>query len=380
MMKIAIVRQSYNPYGGAERFVERALSALLAEGTEVTLITRSWNGVKHPGFRQLTCNPSYSKILGGRAARDKSFAAAARLMWEREEFDIIQSHERVPGCNIFRAGDGVHAAWLKRRERILGKWQRLGQEYSAYHRYVCATEKKMLRHPALKRVICNSQMVADEMTDFYGVPAGKLSVIYNGVDTDVFHPNLALKHRTLKRQDAGIPQDAPVLLYVGSGFERKGVPQLLIAAANMTRKEAHLVIVGADRRLKQEVKRAESLGLSNRVHFTGPVEDVRPWYGVADGFVLPTLYDPCPNAALEAMASGLPVVLSDACGAKEWVRAGVNGWVVDPLSIDDLAAALDRLVDLSGCETARLSARTAVASLTLEAMAQRLISLYRECL
>ena len=57
-MKIAIVRQRYNPFGGAERFVERALAALAAEGAEVTLITRSWDGAPREGFRQLTCDPS----------------------------------------------------------------------------------------------------------------------------------------------------------------------------------------------------------------------------------------------------------------------------------------------------------------------------------
>lgn len=64
-MKIAIVRQRYNPYGGAERFVERALGALAGEGAEVTLITRSWDGAPRDGFRQITCDPPYSRLWGG---------------------------------------------------------------------------------------------------------------------------------------------------------------------------------------------------------------------------------------------------------------------------------------------------------------------------
>ena len=376
-MKIAIVRQRYNPYGGAERFVERALSALAGEGAEVTLITRNWEGAPRAGFRQITCDPSYSRLFGGRAARDKSFAAAVQAEWARGHFDITQSHERIPGCMIFRACDGVHAAWLEHRARVLGPLQRLSQGWSAYHRYVCGAEKAMFEHPALRAVICNSQMVADEICRFYDVHRSKLQVIYNGVDTTVFHPGLADEFRSATRAAAGIPEDVPVLLYVGSGFERKGVPQLLQAAARMQRQDARIVIVGADRKLKAEQKRAASLGLAERVTFTGPLKDVRPWYGAADGFVLPTLYDPCPNAALEALASGLPIVTSTTCGAQEWVRPGENGWVVDALAIDELAARLDDLAGLTGNAEARAAARAVAEPLTLEAMAGQLLDLYR---
>jgi UDP-glucose:(heptosyl)LPS alpha-1,3-glucosyltransferase len=376
-VNIAIIRQRYNPFGGAERFVERALAALAAEGAAVTLITRNWEGAPREGFRQITCNPSYSRWFGGRAARDRSFAAAAQAEMARGGFDITQSHERIPGCMIFRAGDGVHAAWLAHRARALGPLQKLAQGWSAYHRYVLRAERAMLEDPALQAVICNSQMVADEMRLYYGIDRHKLHVIYNGVDPAIFHPGLAGEFRAATRQAAGIPEAAPVLLFVGSGFERKGVPQLLRAAAQMQRRDARIVIVGADRKLKAMQKLAGRLGLADRVQFTGPLEDVRPWYGAADGFVLPTLYDPCPNAALEALASGLPIVTSTTCGAREWVRAGANGWVIDALDESALAGRLDALAGLAGRELARLAARASVKSLSLPAMAERLLDLYR---
>lgn len=376
-MKIAIIRQRYNPFGGAERFVERALGALAGEGAEVTLITRNWDGAPREGFRQITCDPSYSRLLGGRAARDRSFAAAAQAEMARGGFDITQSHERIPGCMIFRAGDGVHAAWLDHRARILGPVQRVTQRWSPYHRYVLAAERAMFAHPALRAVICNSQMVADEVVRYYGVSRDKLQVIYNGVDTDAFHPGVAGEHRWATRSAAGIPNDVPVLLFVGSGFERKGVPQLLRAAARMQRADARIVIVGADRKLKAMQQLSEGLGLSRRVLFTGPLKDVRPWYGAADGFVLPTLYDPCPNAVLEALACGLPVVTSTTCGAQEWVRSGENGWVVDAVDINALAGRLDDLAGLAGNASARAAARAVAEPLTLPAMADRLLALYR---
>ena len=376
-MKIAIVRQRYNPFGGAERFVERALGALAGEGAEVSLITRNWDGAPREGFRQITCDPPYSRLFGGRAARDRSFAAAAQREMARGGFDITQSHERIPGCMIFRAGDGVHAAWLAHRSRVLSPLQRLSQRWSAYHRYVVGAERAMFEHPALQAVICNSRMVADEIAHFYGVDRSKLPVIYNGVDTTVFHPGLADESRAATRAALKIPAAAPVLLFVGSGFERKGVPQLLRAAARMARSDAQIVIIGADRKLKAMRALAEQLGLGQRVHFTGPLKDVRPWYGAADGFVLPTLYDPCPNAALEALACGLPTVTSTTCGAQEWVRPGLNGWVVDAVNEAALALRLDDLAGLAGNAEARVAARASVEALTLPAMADRLLALYR---
>lgn len=376
-MKIAIIRQRYNPYGGAERFVERALGALADEGAEVSLITRNWDGALRQGFKQMICDPKYSRLFGGRAARDRSFAAGAQAAMAQGNFDITQSHERIPGCMIFRAGDGVHAAWLEHRARVLSPLQRLTQRCSPYHRYVVGAEKAMFQHPALKAVICNSQMVADEIWRHYRVDRSKLKVIYNGVDTTVFHPGLAAECRVTTRLQAGIPAMAPLLLFVGSGFERKGVPQLLRAFAQAQNKSMHLVIVGADRKLKAMQGLAEQLGLTGRAHFTGPLNDVRTWYGAADGFVLPTLYDPCPNAALEALACGLPIVTSTTCGAREWVQPGANGWVVDAVNQSELAGRLDDLAALSGCADARAASRASVEALTLPAMADRLLALYR---
>jgi len=377
-VKIAIIRQRYNPFGGAERFVERALGALAAEGAEVSLITRSWAGAVQSGFHQVSCDPSYSRLFGGRVARDRSFAQAAGLAMQQGGYDITQSHERIPGCMIFRAGDGVHAAWLAHRSRALGWLGRLAQRLSGYHRYVLRAEREMFGHPALQAVICNSTMVADEIARFYGVDRCKLHIIYNGVDTAVFHPGLAAEFRDSVRREAGIPADAPLLLYVGSGFERKGVPRLLQAFAQMQCQDAHLVIVGADRRLKAMRALAGRLGLASRAYFTGPVMDVRPWYGAADGFVLPTLYDPCPNAALEALACGLPIVTSTTCGASDWVRSGENGWVVDALAVPDLAGRLDDLAGLAGNFEARQAARAAAEPLTLPAMTGRLLALYHQ--
>lgn len=375
-MKIAIVRQRYNPFGGAERFVERALGALAQEGAEVTLITRSWHGAElREGFSTLICDPPTSGFADGRVGRDRGFAACAQAAMAAGGYDITQAHERIPGCMVFRAGDGVHASWIERLARVRGALGRIGLRLNPYHRYVIDAEREMFAHPALRAVICNSTLVRDEIRTFYGVSEDKLHVIYNGVDLDAFTPALAATHRQSLRAANGIAADAPLFLFVGSGFERKGVPQLLAAFARLRDTRARLVVVGADRKLDAMRALADKLGIGARTLFTGPLHDVKPWYGAADAFVLPTLYDPCPNAALEALACGLPVLTSTACGAAELLSAGASGEIVVAEDVGAIAAALERLAGDAGSR--REAARAAVAGLSLGTMAQQLLTLYR---
>src|ERR671925_516712 len=119
-LRLAIVRQRYNPYGGAERFIARALPALeQADG---------WGA-----RRVLRVDPFHI----GKVWRDWSFARAARAAWRREGFDVVQSHERIPGCDVYRAGDGVHRRWLELRKSSSAFFERVGVALNPYHRYVC---------------------------------------------------------------------------------------------------------------------------------------------------------------------------------------------------------------------------------------------------
>lgn len=373
-MRLALVRQKYTPFGGAERFVERALAALAEQRVAVTLIAREWSGPADQTV--ITCGPSYL----GRLWRDWSFARCVRATLDRERFDLVQSHERIAGCDIYRAGDGVHATWLEQRRRAQAWPGRLWSYASPWHRYTLAVEARMFCDPRLRAVICNSNMVRDDIVQRFAVPPEKLHVIYNGVDPEVFHPRLRADHRDRLRRELGIAESAPVFLYVGSGFERKGVRQLLAAFAAMEHHAARLILVGKDRQQSALERRATALGIAGRVHFAGAQKDVGPWYGAADAFVLPTLYDPFPNAALEALACGLPVVTSNSCGAAELVRDGCNGYVSDALDIPALTRHLNALAVPGAAQAMATAARESVARLSIAAMAQRLIALYRSLL
>ena len=368
-MHVALVRQRYSAHGGAERFIERVRDALSAQGVAVTVLAREWTG--DPGT-VVRCDPFHV----GRVWRDWGFARVVCREVARRPFDLVQSHERIACCDVYRAGDGVHAQWLHNRRAALGTLGRFGLALNPYHRYMLAAERRLFESPRLRAVICNSRMVENEIRARFG-PAKKIYVIYNGVDLQSFHPRLREAHRARARAELGIHDGAMSYVFVGGGFERKGMFRLLPAFRRGADARAHLIVVGGDKAETRAKSLARELGIGDRVHFLGARDDVRAWYGAADAFVLPTLYDPFPNAALEAMACGLPVIVTSQCGAAELIDEGANGMICDALDGTALAALLGRL-DPERAREMGVRARETAARFGLEAMARRLVALYRD--
>jgi UDP-glucose:(heptosyl)LPS alpha-1,3-glucosyltransferase len=387
-LRIALIRAKYNPFGGAERIVQTAVEALADEGVSMTVLTRAWPETSvasgdAPAVDYVILNPRYVTSTG----RDKSFAAAIEQHLSHTHYDLVQSHERIVGCDVFRAGDGVHATWLEHRRRVSSGLKQLGVRLNAHHRYLLATERAMFESPKLRAVICNSQMVKADILRHFDIDPAKLRVILSGVDTTVFHAGLRELHRAQTRKSLRIPKAAPVALFVGSGFERKGLIGFLMGLADqsgharLTRESVRGIVVGHDKHLTRFQSFADQLGLSDRVSFVGGVNDVRPFYAAADIFVLPTLYDPLPNACLEAMACGLPVITSTGSGAAELITNGVEGFVVDALDTPAIADAIEAsLASAMSDHQMGKNAAAKVAPLTPRAMAANYVALYRELL
>ena len=373
-MRLAVIRQRYTPYGGAERFVEGALEALLERGVAISLYTREWPVTRLALIEPTIVDPFHV----GRLWRDVSFAREVCRAIGTTKADLVQSHERVSCCDVFRAGDGVHAVYLDERLKVAGPLERLAIRASPYHRYVLEAERKLFASPWLSAVICNSAMVRDEIRERFGYPDEKLHVIRNAVDGAAFHPGLRADRERVCAVYR-IPTDATVFLLVGSGYERKGVATAIRAMATLPA-STHLIVVGRDAHLPRYARLTRSLGLSGRVHIAGAQTDPRPYFGAGDVFVLPTLYDPCPNAALEAMSCGMPVVTSTKSGVAELVTAHDAGLVCGSRDVEALAAHLGAMLDPEARRRMGDNARAAVAPLTPEAMTLELVLLYRELL
>jgi len=371
-VRLAIVRQKYRPDGGAERFISRALEALESDRLDLNIITRSWQGTPNPDWHLHICDPK----KWGRISRERGFAEAARACWQREKFDIVQSHERIEGCDIFRAGDGVHRVWLEQRARIVSPLQRFATRFSPYHRYVMQAEEQMFRSNSLKKIICNSEMVKRDIIRCFQVPEEKFAVIYNAIDSQRFQPSTeATRHAT--RKQLHIPDEACALIYVGSGFERKGLRAAIEALANSNR---YLIVVGQDKQLSRYQQLANQLNCLDRIRFVGVQQDVISFYHAADALILPTLYDPFPNVVLEAMACGLPVITSFGCGGAEFITDGQEGFVCDALDIRGLNQAVNTIPPLSLDSRMGEAARRKIEPYGPQRLAQSLTSLYQQVL
>lgn len=371
-IRLAIVRQKYRPDGGAERFISRALSALNQHNLSLNVITREWQGEKSPDWNILTCNP----IKWGRISRERGFAFAARAIWEREKFDLVQSHERIAGCDIYRAGDGVHRQWLQQRARILPNWKQKLLFTDRYHRYVMNAEQEMYTAPELKAVICNAEMVKQEIIQNFNLPEDKITVIYNSIDHNHFTPGSEI-NRIEVRNKLSISLTASCLIFVGSGFERKGLSAAIQAIAKT---DHYLIVIGKDKKSSQYEAQAKTLGCHNRVRFLGMQNETLPYYQACDGLLLPTLYDPFPNVILEALSCGLPVVTSTTCGGAEFINQGHEGYVCDALDINALKDAITALPKAADAEKMSQAARCRIMDYTPENLSRSLINLYEKVL
>ena len=372
-LKIALIRQKYNAAGGAERFVSRAMRELAQQGASVTLITRQWSDAAGQAVVELT--PWY---LGG-TWRDWSFARAVCRHLQTTTYDLVQSHERLGCCDLFRAGDGVHREWLAQRGRARNVLHRMAMYCNPHHGYLLRAERRMFESPRLRAVICNSRMVRDEILRYYAIAPDKLEVIYNGVDLEEFNPAKREPGRHAMRARLGISENMLTLLHVGSGFERKGVAVLLRAVASAP-VPCHLIVLGRDKHEARYRRLAAKLRIENRVHFMGAQADTKAYYAAADAFAMASLYEPFANASMEALAMGLPVVTSTKSGAAEILEKHKTGYVCDALDVDAFAAAINALADRDKRIAMGIAARQLAERFSLAAMTRQLLELYQRLL
>jgi UDP-glucose:(heptosyl)LPS alpha-1,3-glucosyltransferase len=368
-VKLAIVRRRYAPFGGAERFIETIAGELAKTGHELSVVAESWPGSVTPSVRRVDVAPGGAT----RRARLTHFQHEVATVVAREKFDLVQTHERLLTADIFRAGDGVHAAWLARLTAEQGSWRAIARQVDPMHRLIVATERKMARETDMV-FVANSSLVAREIPDWLHVPASRIRTIENGVDGMMFHRSSEAE-RAAARRRFNVEGGEPVIAFVGSGFERKGAFRLVEALALPALRHVRALIAGRDRRQDALRTRIKALGLAGRVQLLGGVDDPLAVYHAADLFALPSLYDPMPNAALEALACGLPLVVTADTGIADAVQER-NAGVVVTRSPDDIARGL--LVVMSKQSEMAQAATALARQFDLADTTQRWLSLYRE--
>lgn len=370
-MRIAIICRPFVFYGGLETATHGLVGEFVKQGYDLHLFSPPGQ-LPVPGvtLHRLPVLPHPS------TARLVSFAVAARAAVRHGDFDVVQSHERSLAQDIYRAGEGCHRAYLQIKARHLGSAGRLALRANPFHLTLLALERRIFTSGSTRRIVAISRQSQREIRELYGVPDSTLSVIYNGVDQQRFHPDHRERYGPAIRATFGIPGEAWVILMVGSGFERKGLAPLLEGFARLRDREARLLVVGKGNPAPYRAL-AERLGVAGGLVWAGPRPDVERFYAAADLVALPALYEPFGNVHVEALAAGLPVLASYRSGGAEVITHGETGWIVhDP---EDPTAIASGLEALRGLDRLRVTerARQSVRPFTFTAQVRAFADLYR---
>ena len=343
-MKIALVIYQFSESrGGVERFCAEFTRGLVRRGHEVHIIAH----------RSSTTPPSGAVLHEVPVRRwaswlkHLSFAAAAEKVVRTQAFDVVQTFARTTRQDVVRVGGGSHRAYLRAVDGGGdGAWDRLRRWFSLHDRAILHLEAESLRPGNYRKIICVSEQCRRDILEDYRLPPNDVIVIRNGVNLDRFTPANRDSRSAGIRRDLGATEGDTVFLFAGSGFRRKGLRFAIEGLARLgPDARARLWVLGHGE-FGRYRRLAARLKLKDRVFFLGRRDQVEPVYAAADAFVFPTLYDPFPNACLEALACGLPLILSRCAGVAELMTDGTEGFLLDdPRDADAVAAAMRKLLD-----------------------------------
>ena len=360
-MKIALIARPFVFHGGVERATSGLIETLAARGHDVHLLS--------PGGALAPAGVTLHRLPLPRlpaTARALALVALAGRALASGRWDVVQSHERTLHQHVYRAGEGCHRGYLASGAAL--------RKRPIYDRVMQALEARVFA--GTPRVVAIARRGKREIERLYAVDPARVSVIYNGVDLERFHPDHAAAHRAPTRGEAGIGSGDRVLLFVGSGYERKGLATAIEALPHLIGTRLAVIGRGDETRYRRLAAR---LGVAERIRWLGLRQDVLRWYAAADLLVLPTRYEPFGNVHLEALASGLPVLTTTAAGGSELIEEGKNGAVIEPGEPSALAAAVNRLLAENRAGLAE-AARRAAEPFTYQRQAEEFEAIYRNFL
>ncbi len=374
-MKVALVIYQYDERkGGVEAYAANFSRRLLAHGHEVHVYCAKRGGEVPDGlaFHDVPVTKFWSPL------KVKSFARNSAKMLQGESYDVIHGFSRTYFQDIYRIGGGCHAEYLRRTYTWAATpWGRAFTALNPRHRAIVALERKRFDRKNYKRLTAISELTKNEIVSEFDVPPEDITVIYNAVDADRFSPERLRPLRGKTRERLGLTREDIALLFVGTGWRRKGLRGLVDAVAALKNPKLKLVVVGGGGRstLADTPKALES------VIFAGYSAHVEEFYASADIFALPSLHDAFGTVALEAMASSLPVVCSRLAGASEIITDGEDSLLVDdPRDVKALASKIEILLDEAKRNAMGKRARKTAERYSYEKNYERTMDVYEQVL
>jgi len=336
MHNIAVVIPKYGLVGGAEQTTAE-LTDRLANQTDFdfhVLANRWQTSSTSLRFHKIPIF-SFPKFL-----TTLSFAYFVQRQINRNNFSLVHSHERIFAADIFTMHGIPHRYWIHNIRR---------KKMSLYDLATAWVEKELVYNGNCKKFVAVSNLTKDIFLQEYKINPDKVAVINHGVDLNDYAQHDKDSVRNAIRRELGINITDPVILFVSMNFEIKGLDDILFSLAKLKAQNRKFkLIVAGKGNIKKYTKMAQNYQIISDVTFTGPVnkEKIIRMYLASDLYIMLSKFDTFGNVVLEAMAAGLPVIISSTVGAKDLVQEGENGFIADNTSdIDYIAAKIALLLD-----------------------------------
>ena len=330
-MKLAFALFKYFPYGGLQRDCIKIAQECVRRGHRVDIYTLEQTG-EAPAGLSIICLPAKSSLNYRKYER---FARDVRTIIDGDNYDGLIGFNKMPGLDVYYAADPCYAAKVAGRSpvyRLLPRTRSFLQAEQAVFSSVSGTHV-LLISPAEQEVF----------EEIYGIPSSRMTLLPPGIQKDRMMPTGYESIRQEKRSELGLDHDSRLLVMIGSGFKTKGVDRSLRAIAALpeqVREKIVLYVVGQDNARPFE-RMAKQLQLDRQVIFPGGRDDIPELLFAADLLLHPAYRENTGTVLLEAMAAGLPQLVSGACGYSFYVREAQSGLVLDePFDQRQMNAAL----------------------------------------
>ncbi len=344
MPKIAITMSRLGLYGGAEGFGWRLAETLVAAGHDVDFLCARAEGEPPAGVTPV----ELGRPPLGRAIKNLCFDRAVERRLRATDYDVVIGLGRTRRQDILRVGGGPMSVFNRLTLPAYGEGlaraiKSLRRALSPANAVIARLEATQFENPAnpRQRIVCVSDLVRGWLLEAHpAIDPASVRVIYNSPDLSRFAPPDPTV-RAVLRAKRGIAENDVVICTAGTNFALKGLATL-IHALPLLPPDFRLAVAGG-RHPDRWRDLARRLGVEGRVSFAGRVDDMPAFYAAADVFALPTHYDACSNAVLEALACGLPAVTTARNGSAVFLPPELV--LPDPADAEGLAARIRLALD-----------------------------------
>ncbi|MDA3966370.1 glycosyltransferase family 4 protein [Helicobacter sp. WB40] len=298
MKNIIFIRFKNSKVGGAENYLNKICTKL--KDSQI-LSTNTYKEKQTIQIKITKFLPSFVRFL--------IFLYKYENYKKQNPNNIYFSLERVLNCDIYRAGDGVHKEWLEiKNDNFIKKTKSYFNPMNPIYTNI---EKRLFKNA--KIIIANSNMIKDSIHKYYKINTDKIKVIHNGINLPQSINKQEAKEQIIKMLNI---KNTNIILFVGSGYARKGLKEALLMLDGL-KSDYCFIVIGKEKKLQLYKNLAKSLKIDNKVHFLGARDDAYLFYLASDIFLFPTIYEPCSNATLEAASYKNAIITTKTNGAGE---------------------------------------------------------------